>query len=151
MIRIALVLVMMAVLAGPAAARVGDPLATFAASPLLQQLQLTPFGQMALSGELAGRVLHRYVSDDGALTVDLVVRAGVIEQQILYLPRDARRGHQVSFFLQDALGSVVGAQQGLLGFQAAVSRGVDAVQRFGGYTMRFTPLGAAMLRVAVSR
>ncbi len=137
--------------AAPAAARVGDPVGAFASSPLVQQLQLSPAGQMALSGELAGRVLYRYVSDDGALTVDLVVRAGVIEQQILYLPRDARRGHQVSFFLQDALASVVGAQQGLLGFQAAVTRGVEAVLRFGGYTMRFSPLGGGVLRVLVTR
>jgi hypothetical protein len=149
--RVATSIVVVAALAGSAAARVGDPAVAFETSPLVQQLHLTPAGRTALSGALAGRLLYRYVSDDGFVTVDLVVRAGIIEQQVLYLPRDARRGHQVSFFLQDALGSVVGAQHGLLGFQVAVTRAVEAVLHVGGYILRFTPLGDTLLRIAVTR
>lgn len=79
-------------LAVPAQAKVGGQAASFAAGPLVLQLALTFAGQQAVAG-LPGRVLQRYVSDDGVLTVDLVVRGGVIEQQVMYLPADTHRAH----------------------------------------------------------
>lgn len=133
-------------LAAPALARVGDPVAVFERGPLLQQLRLSPSGQTAAGGG----IVTRYVSDDQAITVDLVVRGGVIEQEIMYLPMDLQRGIHVTFFLQDAVGSVVGAQKGMLGFTPAVRNRSETFMTFGGYTMRFTPMGG-LLRVLVSR
>ncbi len=141
----------LSVLAAPVAGKVGDPVDAFGSSPLVNQLALTPQTQAPLSGPFAGANLHRFVSDDGALAVDLVVRGGRIEQQILYLPIDIQRGIQVNFFLQDALGSVVGATQGLIAFRAAVTNRHETALPFGGYMMRFTPLDANLLRVVVSR
>jgi len=140
-------LALLVLLAGTAFARVGDPLPAFADGPLMQQLQLTPSAQAT---DAAGRLVYRYVSDDQVITVDLVVRGGVIEQQLMYVPMDARRGFQVSFFLQDAVGSVVGAQKGMIAFNAAVANNGETYLPFGGYTMRFTPMGG-LLRVLVSR
>lgn len=133
--------------AGTAFARVGDPFPAFAAGPLMQQLQLTPSAQAT---DAAGRLVYRYVSDDQVITVDLVVRGGMIEQELMYIPMDARRGYQVSFFLQDAIGSVVGAQTGMIAFNAALNNQKETSVPFGGYTMRFTPMGG-LLRVLVSR
>lgn len=144
-----LAVVFLALSAGMVSARVGDPVAAFASGPLIQQLRLTPSSQAALSGELAGRLLHRYVSDDQAITVDLVVRGGMIEQQLMYLPMDLQRGIQVSFFLQDATGSVFAAQQGMLAWRAAITNRTETYRTFGGYTMRFTPM-AGLMRVLVS-
>ncbi len=138
-------------LASPAAAKVGDPVASFTSSPLMNQLLLTPRDPVALSGPLAGAVLYRYISDDDIITVDLVVRGGLIEQQVMYLPFDMQRGGQVSFFLQDAIGSVFGATQGLIAFRAAVNNRNETYLRFGGYLMRFTPIDPAHLRVLVTR
>src|SRR2546428_12952862 len=107
---------LLVLLAETAFARVGDPLPAFAGGPLMQQLQLTPLSQTA---DAAGRQIYRYVSDDQAITVDVVGRGGLIEQQLMYVPMDARRGYQVSFFLQDAVGSVAGAQKGMIAFNAA--------------------------------
>ena len=135
----------------PAQARVGDPLQVFTEGPVMNQLALNPQGQMALSGELSGRTLYRFVSEDGVITVDVVVRGGLIEQLVMYLPRDERRGFQVSMFLQDAVGSVIGAQKGMLAFRAAVVYGGEKNLTFAGYTMRFTPLDRAMLRVLITR
>jgi len=135
----------------PAQARVGDPLQVFTEGPVMNQLALNPQGQMALSGELSGRTLYRFVSEDGVITVDVVVRGGLIEQLVMYLPRDERRGFQVSMFLQDAVGSVIGAQKGMLAFRAAVVNGGETYLTFAGYMMRFTPLDRSMLRVLVSR
>ncbi|OFX14733.1 MAG: hypothetical protein A2V59_01605 [Armatimonadetes bacterium RBG_19FT_COMBO_69_19] len=135
----------------PAQARVGDPLQVFTEGPVMNQLALNPQGQMALSGELSGRTLYRFVSEDGVITVDVVVRGGLIEQLVMYLPRDERRGFQVSMFLQDAVGSVIGAQKGMLAFRAAVVNGGETYLTFAGYTMRFTPLDRAMLRVLITR
>ena len=135
----------------PAQARVGDPLQVFTEGPVMNQLALNPQGQMALSGELSGRTLYRFVSEDGVITVDVVVRGGLIEQLVMYLPRDERRGFQVSMFLQDAVGSVIGAQKGMLAFRAAVVNGGQTYLTFAGYTMRFTPLDRAMLRVLITR
>ncbi len=140
-------LALLVLLAGTAFARVGDPLPAFAGGPLMQQLQLTPSAEAT---DAAGRLVYRYVSDDQVITVDLVVRGGVIEQQLMYVPMDARRGFQVSFFLQDAVGSVVGAQKGMIAFNAAVANNGETYLPFGGYTMRFTPMGG-LLRVLVSR
>jgi hypothetical protein len=134
-----------------AQARVGDPLQAFTEGPVMNQLSLNPQGQMALSGELSGRTLYRFVSDDGVITVDVVTRANLIEQLVMYLPRDERRGFQVTMFLQDAVGSVVGAQKGMLAFRAAVVNGGDKYLTFAGYTMRFTALERGMLRVLVTR
>jgi len=134
--------------AGTAFARVGDPFPAFAAGPLMQQLQLTPSAQAT---DAAGRLVYRYVSDDQVITVDLVVRGGMIEQELMYIPMDARRGYQVSFFLQDAIGSVVGAQTGMIAFNAALNNQKETSVPFGGYTMRFTPMGGGLLRVLVSR
>lgn len=138
------------VLAAPAAGKVGDPIAAFASSPLMNQLALNSQSPVALSGLFAGALMHRFVSDDGTLTVDLIARDGRIEQQIMYLPIDLQRGVQVSFFLQDAIGSVFGATQGLIAFRAAVTNRVETYFPFGNYMMRFTPLDATRLRVLVS-
>lgn len=135
----------------PAAGKVGDPVAAFTSGPLIHQLQLTPAGQQTLQGAYAGRVLYRYISDDRAITVDLVVRAGVIEEQVMYLPLEMRRGAQVSFFLQDALGSVVGAQRGLLAFRAAVNNQSSTFFPWGVYTVRFVPMERGLLQVRVTR
>jgi len=139
------------VLASPVAGKVGDPAAAFASGPLMNQLALSPQNPVPLSGPMAGAFLHRFVSDDGTITVDLVVREGRIEQQVLYIPFDMQRGVQVGWFLQDAIGSVVGATQGLIAFRAAVINGRETFHSFGGYVMRFTPLDAAWLRVVVNR
>lgn len=144
-----LAVVCFALSAGTVSARVGDPVAAFAGGPLMQQLRLSPSGQTALSGELAGRQLYRYVADDHVITVDLVVNGGKIEQQLMYLPMDLQRGIQVSFFLQDATGSVFSAQQGLLAWRAAINNRTETYRTFGGYTMRFTPM-SGLLRVLVS-
>jgi len=136
------------ILTPPAAAKIGGPVAGFAGSPLVHQLQLTLGGQQAVSGPGA-RLLHRYVSDDGLITVDLVVRAGIIEQQMMYLPADARRAHQVSFFLQDALGSIVGSQRGLLSFRAALTNRAVTGYRWGELAVRFTPMAGSVLQVVV--
>jgi hypothetical protein len=137
--------------AGRAAAKVGDPLATFTGGPLPAQLALSAQGATPLSGALAGRVLHRFVSDDGAITVDVVVYGATIEQMAMYVPREERRGVQVSMFLQHAVGSVFGAQKGIIAFRAAVLDGGEKFLTFGGYTMRFTALAGGLLRVLVSR
>lgn len=137
--------------AGPAAGRIGDPVSGFMRRPLVQQLRLVPQTQTTLRGALAGRVLHRYVSEDGAIVVDLIVAAGMIEQQLMYLPFDMNRGVQLSFFLQDALGSVFGATKGMLAFRAAVNNKKETFLTFEGLVMRFTPLADGRLRVVVSR
>jgi len=137
-------------LPAPAQALVGAPAAGFSSGPLIHQLQLTFGGQQPL-GAPGARVLHRYVSDDGLITVDLVVRAGIIEQQVLYLPADERRAHQVSFFLQDALGSIVGSQRGLLAFRAALANRKATGYRWRDLSVRFTPVPNALLQVLVSR
>jgi hypothetical protein len=139
-----------AVLAKPAQALVGAPAGGFASGPLIHQLQLTFGGQQALGGPGA-RLLHRFVSDDGLITVDLVVRAGMIDQQVMYLPADVRRAHQVSFFLQDALGSVVGSQRGLLAFRAAVASRSATGYAWGPLTIRYTPVANSLMQVLVSR
>ncbi|TMJ04380.1 MAG: hypothetical protein E6H01_04245 [Bacillati bacterium ANGP1] len=139
---------LLVLLAETAFARVGDPLPAFAGGPLMQQLQLTPSAQAT---DAAGRQIYRYISDDQAITVDVVGRGGLIEQQLMYVPMDARRGYQVGFFLQDAIGSVVGAQTGMIAFNAALNNQKETSVPFGGYTMRFTPMGGGLLRVLVSR
>jgi hypothetical protein len=139
-----------AVLTGPAQALVGAPASGFASGPLIHQLQLTFGGQQSLAGPGA-RVLHRYVSDDGLITVDLVVRAGMIDQQVMYLPADVRRAHQVSFFLQDALGSIVGSQRGLLAFRAAVASRSATGFQWGQLAVRYTPVPNSLMQVFVSR
>lgn len=146
-----LAVLVLGLMAAAASARVGDPLGTFTAGPVVHQLQLSPSGQTALSGTLSGRTLHRFVSDDRAITIDVVVRAEVIEQQVMYLPLDMQRGFQVSMFLQDAVGSVVGAQKGMIAFRAAVYDRREKYLTFAIYTMRFTPIDSGMLRVLVSR
>ncbi len=138
-------------IAAPAAAKVGGPATAFASSPLMNQLQLNPQDSTPLSGPFAGAILQRFISDDGVITVDLVVRGGLIEQQVMYLPIDMQRGFQVGFFLQDALGSVVGATQGLIAFRAAVINRHETFLTFGGYTMRFTLVDPARLRVLVTQ
>lgn len=138
-------------LASPARAKVGDPVGGFMGGPLIHQLQLNPQGQSALSGSLAGRTLYRFVSDDRAITVDLVVWNGLIEQQLMYVPMDVRRGFQVNIFLQDAVGSLVGAQQGMIAYRAAVANRNETYIPFGQFRMRFTPLDADLLRVLVTR
>ena len=130
-----------------ALARVGDPVAAFSTSPLVQQLSLNPSGTVDGGNS---RVAYRYVSDDQEITVDLVVRGGMIEQEVMYIPPSIQRGYQVSFFLQDAIGSIFGAQQGMLAFNAALSKHTETFMAFGGYTMRFTPMDS-QLRVTVSR
>jgi len=136
---------------GRAEARVGDALGTFTGGPVMNQLRLNAQGQMALTGALAGRTLHRFISDDGVITVDVVVAGGTIEQLIMYLPGEERRGVQVSMFLQHAVGSVFGAQKGILAFRAAVLNRRETFLNWGGLTMRFTPLERGLLRVLVSR
>ncbi len=138
--------VIIAIFTGAASARIGAPVAAFDGGPLMQQLSLTPSSQTAVDNGM----LYRYVSDDQAITVDLVVRGGAIEQQVMYVPIDIRRGIHVSFFLQDAVGSVFGAQQGMIAFNAAAANRTETRMTFGGYTMRFTPQGSLM-RVLVSR
>src|SRR5438876_2191674 len=133
-------------LAGTAVARVGDPLSGFSTGALMQQLQLTPSSQTA---DAAGRQIYRYVSDDEVITVDVVARGGLIEQQLMYVPMDPRRAFQVSFFLQDAVGSVVGAQKGMIAFNAALSNHKETYLPFGGFTMRLTPMGG-LVRVLVT-
>jgi hypothetical protein len=64
---------------------------------------------------------------------------------------DQQRGIQVSMFLQDALGSLVGSQTGLIAFRAAVVDRKETSLKFGGMTMRFTPVQGGLLRVLVSR
>lgn len=144
-------LILLLVFGAPAAARVGDPVAGFMGGPLVHQLLLTPRTPASLSGQLAGSTLHRFVSDDGTIIVDLVVRGGTIDQQVMYLPMDMRRGYQVSFFLQDAVGSVVGTQKGMIAFRAAIINKKETYLPFAVYTMRFTPLDATRLRVLVGR
>ncbi|HEY3247390.1 MAG TPA: hypothetical protein VGK88_03730 [bacterium] len=138
-------------IAAPGAARIGDPVAGFMSGPLAQQLQLNPQAQTSLSGPLSGRILHRFVSDDGAIVVDLIVFGGAIEQEVMYAPLAMNRGVQVSFFLQDAVGSVFGAQKGMLAFRAAVINRKETYLTFGGLIMRFVPMGGGRLRVQVSR
>ncbi len=142
---VTLILLMLSV--GTVLARVGGPVAAFAASPLVQQLSLSPAG-MVDGGN--SRVAYRYVSDDQQITVDLVVRGDTIEQEVMYVPASIQRGFQVSFFLQDAIGSIFGSQQGMLAFNAALTNHTETSMTFGGYTMRFTPMGS-QLRVTVSR
>jgi len=139
------------VAAAPVRARVGDPLASFTSGPVIHQLRLNPAGQMALGGSPPGRTLHRFVSDDGTITVDAVVEDGAIDQLLLYLPGEERRGFQVNMFLQHAVGSVFGAQKGMLAFRAAVLNRRETYLTWGGYTMRFTPMERGLLRVLVSR
>lgn len=137
--------------AAPAAAKIGDPVGGFMNHPLVAQLRLVPHSQTGLSGPLAGRTLHRYVSEDRSIVVDLIVAAGAIEQQAMYVPMDMNRGVQVSFFLQDALGSVFGATKGMLAFRAAINNKRETFLSFENLVMRFTPLGDGRLRVVVSR
>lgn len=138
-------------LAVPVEAKLGDPIASFANSSLVFQLLLTPQGQSELTGQFVGWVAYRYISDDRTITVDLVVRGGVIEQQIMYLPMDMQRGYQVSMFLQDAVGSVVGAQKGMIAYRAAVNNRKETYLPWGPYQMRFTPLERNLLRVLVTQ
>lgn len=140
---------MILLLAAPALARVGDPLEAFTGGPVPNQLSLTLQGQTPLAGGLFGTV-YRFTSDDGAITVDVVVRNGRIDQQLMYLPRDERRGVQVSMFLQDAVGSVVAAQKGMIAWRAAVDRGGSTYLTWGRYTMRFDVMQNGQLRVQVS-
>jgi hypothetical protein len=135
----------------PADAKVGDPFSVFLRSPLINQLQMAPEGQHPLSGPLSGRVLHRYLSDDGAIVVDVIVHGTTIEQQLMYAPLHMNRGVQVSFFLQNALGSVFGAQKGMLAFRAAVINKKETYLTFGGLVMRFIPMSDGRIRVQVSR
>ncbi|MGH2348069.1 MAG: hypothetical protein ACRDFT_01230 [bacterium] len=137
--------------ATPALAKIGDPFSTFLRSPLINQLQLAAEGQHPLSGPLSGRVLHRYLSDDGAVVVDVIVYGTTIEQQLMYAPLHMNRGVQVSFFLQNAVGSVFGAQKGMLAFRAAVINRKDTYLTFGGLVMRFIPQSDGRIRVQVSR
>ena len=148
---VSIALLLLLLPASPAGAKVGDPVAGFMGGTLIHQLLLTPQGQSALSGSLAGRTLHRFVSDDRAITVDLVVWNGLIEQQLMYVPMDVRRGFQVNMFLQDAVGSLVGAQQGMIAYRAAVANRSETYIPFRQYTMRFTPLDANLLRVLVTQ
>lgn len=135
----------------PAAGKVGDPLAAFARGPVISQLQLTAAGQQPLPSTSAGGILYRFISDDRMITVDLVVKSGIIAQEVMYLPLDMRRGFQVSMFLQDAVGSIVGAQKGLLAFRAAVNNRRTTFLTWGVYTMRFTPMDRGLLQVLVTR
>ncbi len=80
-----------------------------------------------------------------------MARGGRIEQEILYVPMDVQRGVQVGWFLQDAIGSVVGSTYGLNAFRAAVANKHETFLPFGPYMMRFTPFDATYLRVVVSR
>jgi hypothetical protein len=132
---------------GPLFAHIGDPVAAFANGPLVQQLSLSPAG----TGDGGtSRIAYRYISDDQTITVDLIANGGTIEQQVMYVPPSIQRGYQVSFFLQDAIGSIFGSQQGMLAFNAALSNHTETSMAFGGYTMLFTPMGS-VLRVMVSR
>jgi hypothetical protein len=140
--------IMLTLSTGTLFARVGDPVAAFANSPLVQQLSLSPAGTVDGGGN--SRIAYRYVSDDQEITVDLVVSGGTIVQQVMYVPPSIQRGFQVSFFLQDAIGSIFGAQQGTIAFNAALSTHTETSMAFGGFTMRFTPMGSR-LRVTVNR
>lgn len=131
----------------PAPALVGQSFDSFSSGVLIHQLQLTSRGASAFSG----RTLHRFVSDDGVITVDIVVSGNTIEQQVMYVPMDIQRAYQVTFFLQDAVGSLVGAQKGMIAYRAAVSHRTETHLPFGPLTMRFTPLNAGQIRVLVSR
>lgn len=131
----------------PAPALVGQSFDSFSSGTLIHQLQLTSRGASAFSG----RTLHRFVSDDGVITVDIVVSGNTIEQQVMYVPMDIQRAYQVTFFLQDAVGSLVGAQKGMIAYRAAVSNRTETHLPFGPLTMRFTPLNAGQIRVLVSR
>jgi hypothetical protein len=146
-----LCLVLLLLAAAPAAAKIGDPFSVFLRGPLINQLQLVPERQHRLSGPLSGRVLHRYLSDDGAIVVDVVVFGTTIEQQLMYAPLHMNRGVQVSFFLQNAVGSVVGAQKGMLAFRAAVINRKETYLTFGGLVMRFIPQSDGRIRVQVNR
>lgn len=148
---VSIALLLPLLLVSAAGAKVGDPVAAFTGGPLIHQLLLTPQGQTALSGPLAGRTLYRFVSDDRAITVDLIVWNGLIEQQLMYVPMDVRRGFQVNMFLQDAVSSLVGAQQGMIAYRAAVANQSETYIPFGPYKMRFTPLDANLLRVLVTQ
>jgi hypothetical protein len=147
---IVVVVVIIALSTGAASARIGTPVAAFNGGPLMQQLSLSASSQTVLDGSPNSGMLYRYVSDDQAITVDLVVRGGAIEQQIMYAPTELHRAIQVTFFLQDAVGSVFGAQQGMIAYNTAVSNRTETRMTFGGYTMRFTPMDNQM-RVLVSR
>jgi len=140
-------LVFVLLLPWPASALVGQSFDVFTGGALIHQLQLTSQGTSAFSG----RTLHRFVSDDGVITVDIVVLGNMIEQQVMYAPMDIQRAYQVTFFLQDAVGSLVGAQKGMIAYRAAVSNRTETHLPFGSLTMRFTPLGAGQIRVLVSR
>lgn len=135
----------------PAAAKIGDPVSGFMSRPLVAQLRLVPQAPAALTGALSGRTLYRFVSEDGAIVVDLTVAAGLIERQVMYLPFEMVRAYQVNFFLQDALGSVLGATKGLLAYRAAVNNRRETFLTFENLVMRFTPLPDGRLRVVVSR
>lgn len=143
--------VLVLILTPAAPATVGASFDAFTGGSLIHQLQLTPKGSQALSGALAGRTLHRFVSDDGVIVVDLVVVRGMIEQQLMYVPMDIQRGYQVAFFLQDAVGSVVGAQKGMIAYRAAVNNRSETYLPWGSFTMRFTPFDATRMLVLVSR
>ncbi len=138
-------------LTAPVAAKIGDPVATFASSPLINQLALTAQAPVALSDPMAAQMLHRYVSDDNTLTVDIIAVGGRIVQELLYVPIDIQRSVQVGWFLQDATGSVVGATQGLIAYRAAVTNRRETFHIFGAHTMRFTPLNESWMRVMVTR
>lgn len=131
----------------PAPAFVGTSFDAFTGGALIHQLQLTSRGTTAFSG----RTLHRFVSDDGVIVVDVVVLGNTIEQQIMYVPMDIQRAYQVTFFLQDAVGSVVGAQKGMIAYSAAVNHRNETHLAWGALSMRFTPLTTGQLRVLVSR
>jgi hypothetical protein len=150
---VALILACLAVALGarPAAARIGSSPQAFASGPLIYQLELTLRGQQPLAGTLAGRTLYRYISDDGVITVDVVARGDVIEQQVMYLPLDMRRGGQVNYFLQETLGSVVGATQGLLAFRAAVTNYSTTAIRWGPITVRFIPMSRSLMQILAAR
>lgn len=131
----------------PAPALIGQSFDTFANGALIHQLQLTSRGASAFSG----RTLHRFISDDGVITVDIVVLGNTIEQQVMYVPMDIQRAYQVTFFLQDAVGSLVGAQKGMIAYRAAVNNRTETHLAWGALTMRFTPMNAGQLRALVSR
>lgn len=135
---LALAILFMMLSTGTLFARVGDPVAAFANGPLIQQLSLNAAGG------------NRFVSDDQMITVDLVVQGGKIEQQVMYIPASIQRAYQVIFFLQDAVGSVLGAQQGMVAFNTAMSNHTETSMAFGEYVMRFAPMDSVM-RVTVGR
>ncbi|HEV8354283.1 MAG TPA: hypothetical protein VGR24_08855 [bacterium] len=146
-----LCLVVLLLAAAPAQAKIGDSFSVFLRSPLINQLQLSVEGQHPLSGPMTGRVLHRYLSDDAAIVVDVIVAGATIEQELMYAPLQMNRGVQVSFFLQNAVGSVFGAQKGMIAFRAAVINKKETALTFGGLVMRFIPMSDGRVRVQVSR